>query len=114
MEVNVANVITKAALTPARKRLIELIQEVNFGRIEGLKVRDGEPVIDPPPRVVREIKFGGENEPRRELKSTDFVLKSQAVELFSHINRMVNGNVEILEIKQGLPFRMSITESIRN
>lgn len=32
---------TKAALAPARRRLAELMQEVNYGRIERLEVRDG-------------------------------------------------------------------------
>ncbi len=31
---------TKAALTPARRLLVELMQEVNYGRIERLEVRD--------------------------------------------------------------------------
>ena len=31
---------TKAALTPARRLLVELMQEVNYGRIEQLEVRD--------------------------------------------------------------------------
>lgn len=34
------DVVTKAALTPARKRLIELTQEINYGRIESLEVRN--------------------------------------------------------------------------
>jgi hypothetical protein len=41
------NVVTKAALSPARRRLVELMQEINYGRIERLEVRDGEPVFDP-------------------------------------------------------------------
>lgn len=44
-----SEVTTKASLTPARRRLLELMQEINFGRIEGLAVRGGEPVLDPPP-----------------------------------------------------------------
>jgi RNA polymerase sigma-70 factor (ECF subfamily) len=40
------DVVTKAALTPARKRLIELMQEINYGRIESIEVRNGEPVSD--------------------------------------------------------------------
>ena len=55
--------VTKAALTPARRRLVELMQEVNYGRLEGLEVRDCEPVLDPPPRVVRQIVFGKDNGP---------------------------------------------------
>ncbi|HCF06303.1 MAG TPA: hypothetical protein DEU72_08760 [Desulfomicrobiaceae bacterium] len=108
-----SEVTTKASLTPARRRLLELMQEINFGRIEGLAVRGGEPVLDPPPRVVREIKFGGENGPRRELGSDDFALKAQAVEFFTHLSRLGDGTVEILEIKHGLPFRMSVEEAVR-
>jgi len=29
------------------------MQEVNYGRIKGLQVRNGEPVFDPPPDVLR-------------------------------------------------------------
>ena len=32
--------VTKAALTPARRRLVELMQEVDYGRIERLEVPD--------------------------------------------------------------------------
>ena len=105
--------VSKRSLSAPRRRLLELMQEINFGRIEGLAVRGGEPVLDPPPRVVREIKFGGENGPRRELGSDDFALKAQAVEFFAHLSRLGDGTVEILEIKHGLPFRMSVEEAVR-
>jgi hypothetical protein len=57
------SVPTKSSLTPARCRLVERLQQLNFGRVEGLLVRGGEPVFGPATRVVREIKFGGENAP---------------------------------------------------
>jgi hypothetical protein len=79
----------KASLSEPRRRLVELMQRVNFGRIEGLAVRAGEPVLAPPPRVVNEIKFGGENGPRPELAAADFALKAQVVELFHHFDRLV-------------------------
>ena len=107
------NVATKASLSPQRRRLLELMQGINFGRIEELVVRDGEPDFDPPPQVVREIKFGGENGLRREMTVEDFALKSQAVELFAQIDRLGNGTVLSLEIKHGLPFRMSLKETVR-
>lgn len=99
---------TKGALSHPQRRLLELVQRINFGRIEGLAVRNGEPVVDPAPRVVREIKLGAEHEPRRELEKEDFVLKSQVVELFEHLTRLGNGEVERLEVKHGLPFLIHI------
>ena len=44
--------------------MLELLQRLNFGRLEGLPVRGGEPVLVPPPRAIREYKFGGEKGPR--------------------------------------------------
>ncbi len=103
----------KASLSPQQRHLVELMQGINFGRIEGLVVRDGEPVFDPPPHVVREVKFGGENGPRHELEADDFALKSQVVELFAQLGRLGSGTVEQLEVKHGLPFRLSVKEAVQ-
>lgn len=88
------------------------MQQINFGRIDGISVRNGEPVFEPAPRVIREIKFGGENGPRPELGVEDFVLKAQVVELFDRLDDLGNGKVGSLEIKHGLPFRMSIEQMV--
>ncbi|GIW90019.1 MAG: hypothetical protein KatS3mg109_0451 [Pirellulaceae bacterium] len=101
---------TKASLSPARRRLLELFQRVNFGRVERLSIQNAEPVLEPPPRVIREIKFGGENGPRPELEAHDFLLKTQVVELFEHFDRLGTGIVDVIEVKHGLPFRMIVTE----
>ena len=100
----------KASLSPARRRLLELLQQVNFGRLESLVIVDGEPVFDPPPRIVREIKFGGENGPRAELGASDFLLKSQVIELLAFFDELQNRTIDVLEIKHGLPFRVIVTE----
>ena len=97
---------TKASLSPERKRLLELMQEVNFGRIENLVVRGGEPVFKPAPKIIFEIRFGSKNGPRRELGIKDFVLKAQVIELFDYLTRLGNGIVERLEIRYGIPFRL--------
>jgi len=102
---------SKADLSPRRVGLLELMQSINFGRIEGLVVRDGEPVLDPRPRIVREVKFGGDNGPRPELGAGDFVLKAQVVELFGFFDRLQDGVVELIEVKHGLPFRMMVPEA---
>jgi hypothetical protein len=100
----------KKHLSPARVRLLELMQTANFGRIEGLKFAAGEPVLDPRPVLVREHKFGGENGPRAELATDDFLLKQHVVELFAFFDQLRDGEIEVLEIKHGLPFRMIVRE----
>jgi hypothetical protein len=82
--------MSKAALSPARRRLVELLQQLNFGRVEGLSFLDGDPIFDPPPRLVREVKF---------------------VELFQYFDEIGDGTIDVLEIKHGLPFRMVVAEA---
>lgn len=100
--------LLKQDLSARRVALLELMQSINFGRIHGLSVLGGEPILDPPPRVVREVKFGGDNGPRPERDAANFYLKTQVVELFQYFDRLGDGTIEALEIKHGLPFRMLV------
>ena len=98
----------KSELTAGRRRLVELMQRLNFGRVEQMPVRRGEPALDPPTRVVREVKFGGDNGPRPEARRDDFLLKAQVREFFAHLDALGDGVVAVLEVKHGLPFKMEV------
>lgn len=103
---------SKANLSPARRQLIELMQQLNFGRLEQFTIRNGEPVFDPPPSTTREIKFGSINGPRPEIDADDFLLKASVTELLETLSRLGTGRIAVLEIRHGLPFRMQISEQI--
>lgn len=105
-----AHCATKASLHPEGRRLLEICQQVNFGRIEGLRISEGHPCFVRPPRIVREIRFSAENGPRPELGATDFLLKRQVVELFEFFDDVRDGVIDVLEVKHGLPFRVIVTE----
>jgi len=102
---------TKSSLSQSKTQLIELMQHINFGYIEGIVIREGELVLDPPPRVVREIKFCAENGPRPEATKQDFVLKAQVCDFFTQVEALDNGVIHSLEIKHGLPFKMIVEEN---
>jgi hypothetical protein len=104
---------TKRALSPARRRLVELMQEVNFGRIEGLRVKEAEPLLEPKPRVLREIVFGKVNAPNPARGRDDFALKEQLIELFDLFDREQSVTVESLVIQNGLPVRMTVANEHR-
>lgn len=104
------SVSSKSSLSPARRRLLELMQSINFGRIEFMEVRGGEPVFDPQPHVVREIKLGADSGPRPEVVLADFCLKAQVVDLWNRLDQLGTGTVELLEVKHGLPFQIVIPE----
>jgi len=100
----------KSDLTPACRRLVELMQGLNYGRIEMLLIRGGEPVLDPLPRVVREIRFGKENGARPEAVKADFALKSEVVEFFGLLDSVGDGVIERIDVHEGLPKGMAIRE----
>jgi hypothetical protein len=102
--------LSKQDLSSCRAGLIELMQGINFGRIERLPIKNGQPILNPRPTVVREHLFSGENGPRPELAAVDFLLKQQVVALFAFIDELQNGVIDVLEVKHGLPFRMIVTE----
>jgi len=101
---------TKDAISPARKRLVQIMQELNFGRIESLMIRSGEPVWDPAPRIIRQIKLCGDNGPRLDQGIKDFKLKNQVGELFDHFNSLGTCCIESLEVQHGLPFRLVVEQ----
>ena len=100
--------ITKSSLTPALARLIELLQSLNFGRVEALTIRNGQPVFDPPPRVVQKLKMGADNAPRNEISYADFRLKDGVIELLDVISRLGNGEIRSIEVRCGLPVSVEV------
>ncbi|MBM3813924.1 MAG: hypothetical protein FJW20_20030 [Acidimicrobiia bacterium] len=99
---------TKAELSAPRRQLLETMQRILFGRIEGLVVSNGEPVLTPKPRIVRDINLGTDSVQVPELD--DYRLKRQVVELLAQLERIGDGVVKCLEIRHGLPFRLTLED----
>ena len=100
-----------SSVSPARQQLLRLFQQLNFGRIERLRIDHGEPVLAPAPRRIREFKPGSDNEPRAEINSPDYLVKRQIVDLFSYFDRVESGIIDVIEIKHGLPFKLEHAET---
>lgn len=101
--------VRKSSLSSPRRRLVELMQGVRYGRIEGLAVVEGEPVLALPHRVVRKTKLstgGGEAPPR----PTAEVLKAPVVRLLEEFDSLGDGTVESIEIQDGLPVHMTVAQ----
>jgi hypothetical protein len=103
--------LNKSSLSLQRQFLIETLQRINFGRLENLRFKAGEPILDETSKIFREHKFGSENGPRPESTKIDFALKKQLAELFRYFDDRRDGIVESLEVKHGLPFRMVVIET---
>jgi len=101
----------KSTVSPARRQLIELMQDVHYGSIEGLRIRAGEPVVDPPPAAVRDLMLGKFERvhPAREL--SDFQLRDALVDLFDLFDRERDVDIDRLTIQAGLPLRVRVRVS---
>jgi len=101
--------VTLGALELEGQRFVKWMQSVNFGRI-WVAVRNGRLVMTSPPRVIREVKIGGENGGRPESSLDDFLLKKEVVELLAHLATIEDATV-CIEIKHGLPFKLTVEEA---
>jgi hypothetical protein len=99
---------SSSTLTPKQRRLLTLMSSLNFARIEQLQVRGGQPVFDPPPRIYRDLKFGGDNGSRPEAARDNYLLKDRVVEFLSELEGIGDGTIACLVVRDGLPFTMSV------
>ena len=95
--------VESRALTHARQWLVQRMHQTYFGTMHNLIVRDGEPVLNPPPKIKQAFKLGGKRNPPK-IVSRSFTLKDQHVELFDLMDAKQNGVISKLTIHDGLPF----------
>jgi hypothetical protein len=94
------------SLSAAWRCLLSLMARIGFGRIEGLRIQNGEPILDPMPRIFRTIKLDEDQRTGAGSVGSDYVVRRQVVQLLERIDRLGNGTVASLEVQHGLPFRM--------
>lgn len=95
--------VVRKSRTVAEQRLELLMQAINFGEILRLHVVDGQPVFEPRPEVIRFVRLGAENGPRKEMGRTESALKRPVLELLEEMRRLGNGCISRIVIKHGLP-----------
>jgi hypothetical protein len=100
--------ILKSSLSDRQRRLVELLQEQPFSRIENLTVRCGEPDFAHPPKIIQKLKMGSDNGPRPESELPDFWLKRPVVELLETIAELGEGEIRRIEVAHGLPLTVEI------
>lgn len=92
------SVTTKMSLGPDCRRLVEIMQELGFGQILDIPVRKGRPILNPPPRCIRLVKFCAKNGPRPEVGKKDFTLKARVRDLFAQMRAMGDGTILCLTV----------------
>ena len=103
--------MTWDSLKEGQRRIVEIIEALPFGRIEGLSVRDGLPCYDQAPRIVQDIKLGSELEPQPPRARPDLTLKKEFESLFDLLRDVRDGTVDI-ETRHSLPFRLTVCRGL--
>ena len=93
-------------LSPARQFLIRILQEVNFGELQGIHVLDADPIFDVTSVVILDAKLDKEEVPRQELDLNDFALCTEVLRLMSRLDELKNGTIQRLEVRAGIPRRL--------
>jgi hypothetical protein len=83
------------------------MRSIRFGRIDGLQLRAGDPVNEPPPKTVREIKLACSDQ---QTCKSDYRRQPQITELLELFRQIGDGVVDVIEVRHGLPFRVVITD----
>ena len=107
-----ARLVTKQQLSPARQRILQLMQKFSFCSIRDLQIRGGDPTFSPPPTIIQDLKLGSDNDPRPQLYMRDFQLKAEHLELFTVMDEVQNGCIEEICVKYGLPWRLSVKRAV--
>ena len=93
-------------LSAARQAFVRLCQAINHGSIEDLEVRDSEPVLDPMPVTLKDVKLDSDDGLRPELALDDFVVGDEVSRLMRLLDDTKNGTFRRVEIRGGLARRL--------
>jgi hypothetical protein len=99
-------------LSTQQHSLVDLMREHQFGRVESMSVRAGQPILDRDVKVVRFVRLGGESRATSVPSGNEFELKRPVRNLFDELARLGNGKVVSLEFRHGLPFLIEIMAPI--
>ncbi len=96
-------------LSQSRQELVRSCQSVNFGQINDLSIRNGEPVWQCPiPAVLVDLRLDVEAKPRVEIAAADFALGVEVTRLMALLDKIENGEITKIEVRAGLPRRVTL------
>jgi hypothetical protein len=94
---------TRDDLSAAQCWLVQLMSEYAFGRIENLRVEDGQPVPDQQTRIVRSARLGANDTEPKSVLVADYELGKSVLDMFAELARLENGVVGRIEFRYGEP-----------
>ena len=98
-------------LSTQRQRLVSQMSQMGFGRIEGLRVHQRQPLVvlaaglsaGSPAGAGAAARHGAAAWSAHQFRAADFVLKRSVVELMKVLDTVGDGVVDRIELRFGLP-----------
>lgn len=93
----------RGAPSPAVLTVVQLCLDLQYGRIERLHVRDGEPVLEPMPKVIRTVKFSAPTSKHSATTLAEVLSKPQTKAFLQEISMMKSACIQRLEVRDSQP-----------
>ncbi len=93
-------------LSAPKQALVRLCQRINYGRIEDLELRRGEPVFNPAPQVFLDVRLDTEDAARPEQRLSDFALPEEICRLMVRLDEIGDGTIARIEVRAGIARRL--------
>ena len=90
--------LSTSDLRPSEREFVLAMQTLGFGHFEGVRGVAGQLALDPWPRMLQPVQFGGE-EPGAASPPAQFQLKRQVVQFVERVRSIQNGEIRTLEVK---------------
>ena len=101
-------------LSASRQALVRLFQTINYGCVQALEVRLGEPLLScPGPIVLVDVRLDSEESQRPELALADFVLCAEVYRLMCLLDHVENGKISKIEVRAGIPRRITLEKQMK-
>jgi len=103
--------MTFMQLDDGDRRILSLMQSVDYGRLENLAVRGGHAVVTANTRKIRSHKIGAAKHPHGLGANADFLLNEKQVEFLAAIRDTADGFINQIQIQAGLPVSFETDEA---
>jgi hypothetical protein len=99
--------IRLSQLSAPRQCFVRECQQIVYGKILRLLVRDTQPIFDEHTEVLIDLKLDANDSSRPEEHVADFTVSAELTRLFVELDAIRNGVIEHIEVRAGVPRRIS-------
>ena len=102
-------------LTDAEKKLLAMMSEIGFGRIENLEISCGAVSLTPKSRKISSASFEhADNIHKASRTDGNFLLTDKHIRFINMLRGIRKGTLHAIQITAGLPVRAEIEETIQS